>query len=96
MADELAKLADKIKTILSGDDDAVKTLVKKLLYKDGDVALKALMGTEERLEKLLMLYIEDKARLQQQSIAGMSMLPVRQEAVVFPWQKSCCIHQQTL
>jgi hypothetical protein len=90
MADELAKLADgitsteeelkevkaAIKTLQTGDDAAVEALVKKLRFKDGDEALENLRAEKVRLEKLLILDKEEKARLQQQSGAGTSMLPV--------------------
>jgi chromosome segregation ATPase len=36
------------------------------------------------------------AQQQQQSGAGTSMLPVRQELVMFRCQSSCCMHQHTL
>jgi hypothetical protein len=109
MADELDRLANAIKeneeelkevraairTIRTGDDAAVEALG----YSSRDEAKAALLRLEtkeERLEKLLLLDKEEKARLQQQGGAGRLMLPVRQEVVLFPRQMSCCIHQQTL
>jgi cell division protein FtsB len=108
MADELTTLSAKIKrteekvekleqhieTITTGDDAAVEALVKKLRFRDGDAALEDLRAEKARLEKLLLRYLDEKARLQQSGV-GTSMLPVRQELVMFPCQSSCCVHQQT-
>jgi hypothetical protein len=108
MADELERLANAIKdneeehkevraaikTIRRGDDAAVEGLG----YGSSDeakAALPRLETKEAELRKLLILDKEKEARLQQQSGVGTSMLPVRQELVMFPCQSSCCVHQQT-
>jgi hypothetical protein len=96
MGDELATLADKISKI----EQKIEKLEQHIAnndfactpYDDRAEAKAALKD----LTKLLILDKEEKARLQQQSGAGTSMLPVRQEDVIFSSQKSCCIHEQTL
>jgi hypothetical protein len=93
---ELQEVKAAIKTITTGDDAAVEALVKKLRFKDCDAALEDLRPKEARLEKLLILDKEEKARLQQQSGAGTSMLPVRQDVVMFPCRRLCCMPQQSL
>jgi hypothetical protein len=89
MGDELARLANTIKeneeevkevraaikTIRTGNNAAVEALG----YGSRDeakAALPRLETKEERLEKLLILDKEKEARVQQQSGAGMFMLPV--------------------
>jgi hypothetical protein len=92
--DELKKVRAAIETIRTSDDAAVDVLVKQLDCDSLEEARKGLKAKEERIEKLLILYLdkEEKARLQQQSGAGTSMLPARQEDVILPGQRSCCIH----
>jgi hypothetical protein len=110
MADELAQLANAIKEneeerkevraaikiIRRGDDAAVKALG----YGSRDEArehLAPLEAKEARLDgQLKSLYDTRLAAQQQQSGAGTSMLPVRQELVMFPCQSSCRMHQHTL
>jgi hypothetical protein len=87
MDDKLATLADTIKereeeerklngAIKKGDEAALKALG----YDSREEATAALKD----LRKLLILDKEEKARLQQQSDAGSSMLPVRQVLVMRP------------
>jgi hypothetical protein len=94
--DEVDEVKAAIKTITTGEDADVEALIKKLEFDSRKEAMKALRAKEERLEKLLLRYLDERARLQQQSGAGTSMLPVRQELVMFPCQSSCCMHQHTL
>jgi hypothetical protein len=104
MSADLATLASKI-------DKAEKEVqeLKDAIRKGDDAALKALGFTTRdkaadavaRLEERLNTYEKQKLAVltqqqQQQSGAGTSMLPVRQEYVMLPGQRSCCIHQQTL
>jgi acyl-CoA synthetase (AMP-forming)/AMP-acid ligase II len=104
MGDELTTLADKIKkteeellevkadikAIRTGDDAAVKALD----FGSRDEGLKHLRAKEIALqnEKVELQKKENLLIEQQQSGAGTSMVPVRQGAVMFPCQRSCCIH----
>jgi chromosome segregation ATPase len=110
MADDLAtdisktkerieELEDCIDTIRRGNDAAVSALG----YGSRDEAkadLPALTAEKAQLNERLNTYEKQKLAIltqqQQQSGAGTSMLPVRQEVVMFPCQSSCCMHQQTL
>jgi hypothetical protein len=104
MGDELATLADKIKkteekvekleehidTIRTGDDAAVEALGYGSRV-EAKAALPRLEIKEADFRRLLILDKEEKARLQQQSGAGTSMLPVRQELALCTAQGSCCL-----
>jgi chromosome segregation ATPase len=107
MADELAKLAEKItnteveleevkaaiKIIQTGDDAAVEALVKKLRFRDGDEALKALRADKARLDDRLNTYetrLTALTQQQQHSGAGTSMLPVHQEVEISPCAAYTC------
>jgi hypothetical protein len=108
MADELAtdisktkkkieKLERHIDTIRTGDETAIKALGYGSRAA-ADAALHDLTADKRDSYDLLKTY---EARLtawtqQQQSVAGASMLPVRQELVMFRCQSSYCMHQQTL
>jgi septal ring factor EnvC (AmiA/AmiB activator) len=65
-----------------------------------EAVLQDLRGKETQLNNQLQTLYDTRkialAQQQQQSGAGTSMLPVRQEDVILPGQTSCCIHQQTL
>jgi hypothetical protein len=85
---ELEAVKGKISVVERGDDD----LAKALGYSTRIAALESL-----RAEKVELLKKENLLRQQQQqSGAGTSMLPVRQEVMMFPGQWSCFMHQQTL
>jgi ribosomal protein L12E/L44/L45/RPP1/RPP2 len=75
---ELKTVKQAIETIITGDDAAVKALVKQLRFKDGDDALKYLREEKARLQDLLGTYEKQKLaaqqQQQQQSGAGASML----------------------
>jgi hypothetical protein len=93
---ELEAVKGKISVIEGGGDD----LAKEHGYSTRITALESLRAEKIALrnEKVELLKKENLLRQQQQqqSGTGTSMLPVRQEAVMFPRQRSCCIHQQTL
>jgi hypothetical protein len=98
--EKIEKLEKHIDTIRTGDDDAVQALVKQLRFKDDDEALESLRAKEAELNERLNTYEKQKlatlTQQQQQSSAGTSMLPVRQELVMCPGQRSCLVHQQAL
>jgi hypothetical protein len=101
MADELPTLATTIKTIEEKIEKLEQHIVKNDFagtpYDDRAEAKAALTQLNNQLQTL---YDTRKIALtkqqQQQSGAGTSMLPVRQELVMFRCQSSCCMHQQTL
>jgi septal ring factor EnvC (AmiA/AmiB activator) len=99
---ELKDVTDAIKIIRTGDDAAVKALG----YGSRDEAKAHLVRLETEKEQLneqlkalydTRKYIalaqqQQQQQQQQQSGAGTSMLPVRQELVMFPCQSLCCMH----
>jgi hypothetical protein len=100
---ELEAVKGKISVVERGDDD----LAKAHGYSTRIAALESLRAEKIALqnekvalqnEKVELLKKENLLRQQQQhqSGAGTSMLSVRQEDVILPGQRSCCIHQQTL
>jgi hypothetical protein len=99
---ELEAVKGKISVVERGDDD----LAKAHGYSTRIAALESLRAEKVALqnekvalqnEKVELLKKENLLRQQQQqSGAGTSMLPVRQEDVILPGQRSCCIHRQTL
>jgi predicted nucleic acid-binding Zn-ribbon protein len=110
MADDLAidirdtkerikKLEQHIDTIRTGSDAAVKALGYGSRAV-ADATLNDLTAEKaQKNEQLQTLYDTRRAaqtQQQQQSGAGTSMQPVRQELVIFPCQSSYCMHQQTL
>jgi uncharacterized protein (UPF0335 family) len=97
--EKVERLEERIDTIRTGADAAVMALG----YGSRDEAKAHLVRLETEKEQLndqlKTLYDTRKIALtqqQQQSGVGTSMLPVRPEDVIFPGQRSCCIHQQTL
>jgi predicted nuclease with TOPRIM domain len=99
MADELAmqKLADNI-TSTEEELEEVKDVIKTIRTGERSQARTHLQRLETEKEQLRALLLQYEIRLnaqqqQQQSGAGTSMLPVRQEAAC---QMSCCIHLQSL
>jgi hypothetical protein len=93
--EELQAVKRKIGIIEGGGDG----LAKEHGYSTRITALESLRAEKVELDKRLTTYeirFTALTQQQQQSGAGTSMLPVRQELVMFPCQSSCCIHQQTL
>jgi hypothetical protein len=92
---ELEAVKGKISVIEGGGDD----LAKEHGYSTRITALESLRVEKVELDKRLTTYeirLTALTQQQQQSGAGTSMLPVRQEFVVFRCQSSCCMHQQIL
>jgi hypothetical protein len=88
--EELQAVKGKIDDIEGGDDD----LAKQHGYSTRNAALESLRAGEQclRAEKVELRKKENLLlQQQQQSGAGTSMLPLRQEAVLIPCQRSCCM-----
>jgi hypothetical protein len=76
---------------LQNEKVALQNKKVELLKKENLLLKVALQNEKVELLKKENLLLQQ----QQQSGAGTSMLPMRQEDVISPSQKSCCIHEQT-
>jgi hypothetical protein len=97
MADDLATdIRDTKKRIERLEQHIANNDFAGTPYDDRTEAKAALTQLNEQLQTLYDTRRAAQTKQQQQIGAGTSMLPVRQELVMFPCQSSCCMHQQTL
>jgi hypothetical protein len=96
--DELIKEMNSTKRELNDVKEEIKRLKERLVNNDydGDTRYSSAEKVERALDRLQdkeveLLKTKNFLLQQQQSGAGMSMLPVRQEVVMFPYQRSRCM-----